>query len=198
MKILSPPAARAAILDGTAPDHLTVGGGLYLAGCTGLTGLPDHLTMRGYLSLAGCTGLTGLPDYLTVEGGLYLDGCTGLTCLPDHLTLRGSLYLDGCTGLRSWTGLVAWDEEMHRAPDAPASPGSRSSPGSRRPLPRSLGGATPTAPGAENSRARRHCHTGARRAGRPVRRPFTPPFCRKVNENSLATRITILSCDRAT
>ena len=35
------------------PDGLTVGGDLYLRGCTGLTALPDGLTVGGYLSLDG-------------------------------------------------------------------------------------------------------------------------------------------------
>ena len=74
-------------------DNLTVGGSLYLRGCTGLTSLPDNLTVGDYLYLQGCTGLTSLPDNLTVGDYLDLRGCTGLTSLPDNLTVGGSLYL---------------------------------------------------------------------------------------------------------
>lgn len=37
------------------PDGLSVGGGLYLNGCAGLTSLPDGLSVGGWLDLEGCT-----------------------------------------------------------------------------------------------------------------------------------------------
>ena len=39
------------------PDNLTVGGSLYLSGCTGIQALPDNLTVGGSLDLSGCTGI---------------------------------------------------------------------------------------------------------------------------------------------
>ena len=42
------------------PEGLTVGGSLYLIGCTGLTALPDGLTVGVHLDLYGCTGLSGV------------------------------------------------------------------------------------------------------------------------------------------
>jgi hypothetical protein len=60
----------------------------------GMLHLPDGLTVRGGLYLTGCTGLTALPEGLTVGGSLYLTGCTGLTALPDGLDkqVKGSIY----------------------------------------------------------------------------------------------------------
>jgi hypothetical protein len=75
------------------PDNLSVAGGLYLQGCTGITSLPDNLSVAGGLDLQGCTGITSLPDNLSVAGGLYLCG-TGITSLPDNLSVKGSFYLD--------------------------------------------------------------------------------------------------------
>ena len=54
---MTPSQARTAILAGTAPDGLEVGGSLDLGGCTGLTALPDGLEVGGSLYLRGCTGL---------------------------------------------------------------------------------------------------------------------------------------------
>jgi len=48
---------RQQILEGTAPDNLTVRANLDLRGCTGLTQLPDNLTVRGNLYLAGCPNI---------------------------------------------------------------------------------------------------------------------------------------------
>jgi hypothetical protein len=81
---------------------LTVGGNLYLDGCTGLKAFPDGLTVGGSLSLCGCTGLKELPNGLTVGGDLSLDGCTGLKALPDGLKVGGGLSLYGCTGLKAF------------------------------------------------------------------------------------------------
>ena len=60
------------------PDNLTVGGSLYLSGCTGIQALPDNLTVGGSLNLSRCTGIQALPDNLTVGGWLDLSGCTGI------------------------------------------------------------------------------------------------------------------------
>ena len=90
---------RADSTGASLPAGLTVGGSLYLSGCTGLTALPAGLTVGGSLYLSGCTGLTTLPAGLTVNGSLDLYGCTGLTALPDGLTAGGALDLRGCTGL---------------------------------------------------------------------------------------------------
>jgi hypothetical protein len=62
--------ARIMMID-ALPDGLTVGGSLYLSGCSGLTALPDGLTVGGWLNLRGCSGLTALPDGLTVGGGIF-------------------------------------------------------------------------------------------------------------------------------
>ncbi len=87
------------IVDGvlSLPDGLTVGGSLYLGGCTALTALPDGLTVGGSLHLVGCTALTALPDGLTVRDGLYLEGCTALTSLPDGMTIGCWLSCDHFT-----------------------------------------------------------------------------------------------------
>ena len=37
-----------------AKGHISVGGGLVLRGCTGLTSLPDNLSVGGGLDLEGC------------------------------------------------------------------------------------------------------------------------------------------------
>jgi hypothetical protein len=50
-------------------------------------------TVGGSLYLSGCTGLKALPDNLKVGGSLYLSGCTGLKALPDNLKVGGSLSL---------------------------------------------------------------------------------------------------------
>jgi hypothetical protein len=99
MTTMSPDEARREILEGTAPDGLSVGGALGLRGCTGLTVLPEGLSVGDWLDINGCTGLTVLPEGLSVGGSLYLGGCTGLTALPEGLSVGGSLDLSGCTGL---------------------------------------------------------------------------------------------------
>jgi hypothetical protein len=71
---------------------ITVPGNLDLEGIT-ITSLPDNLSVAGGLYLQGCTGITSLPDNLSVAGGLYLCG-TGITSLPDNLSVKGSFYLD--------------------------------------------------------------------------------------------------------
>jgi hypothetical protein len=83
------------------PAGLTVGGSLYLYGCTALASLPAGLTVGGSLDLHGCTSLASLPAGLTVGGSLYLGGCTALASLPVGLTVGGSLDLYGCTALAS-------------------------------------------------------------------------------------------------
>jgi hypothetical protein len=100
------------LIDGTAPDNLSVGGHLYLRGtaitslpdnlsvggsldlsCTAITSLPDNLSVGGHLDLS-YTAITSLPDNLSVGGSLYLSG-TAITSLPDNLSVGGSLYLRG-------------------------------------------------------------------------------------------------------
>ena len=83
------------------PDNLTVGGSLYLNGCTSLKSLPDNLTVGGSLYLGGCTSLESLPENLTVDGNLFLNGCTNLKSLPENLTVGNSIDLIGCTSIKS-------------------------------------------------------------------------------------------------
>ena len=47
--IVSSESARRLILSGTAPADLTVGGGLDLAGCTGLTQPPRRICMMPWM-----------------------------------------------------------------------------------------------------------------------------------------------------
>ena len=82
-------------------ESLTVGGGLYLRGCSSLVSLPKRLTVGGHLYLDGCASLVSLPEGLTVGGYLHLYGCSSLVSLPEGLSVGGSLYLDGCTSLVS-------------------------------------------------------------------------------------------------
>lgn len=101
------------------PDGLTVGGWLYLEGCTALTALPDGLSVGDWLDLRGCTALASLPDGLSVGRELELSGCTALTALPDGLTVGDWLELSGCTALTAlpdglsvggdWIGLGGCD-----------------------------------------------------------------------------------------
>jgi hypothetical protein len=104
--VRNPQQARKMILGGTAPEGLTVGGYLYLGGCTGLTALPEGLTVGGYLYLGGCTGLTALPEGLTVGGHLYysqpapyLATAKNLTCKSLRPVLGDRKYWGGLLGL---------------------------------------------------------------------------------------------------
>ena len=82
-------------------DALTVGGSLYLTGCTGLTSLPEGLTVGDWLDLTGCTGLTSLPDALTVGGSLYL---TGWKYLPAGTYTCELIYARAANGPQEWRG----------------------------------------------------------------------------------------------
>jgi hypothetical protein len=75
-KLKVPEARILLVNDLSVARGLSVGGYLYLRGCTGLTVLPEGLSVGGYLDLEGCTGLTVLPEGLSVGGSLYLRGCT--------------------------------------------------------------------------------------------------------------------------
>ena len=72
------------------------GGYLDLSG-TGITSLPENLTVGGYLYLGGCTGITSLPENLTVGGYLDLGGCTGITSHERNKVkqLKDGDYVDG-------------------------------------------------------------------------------------------------------
>ena len=96
-KLKVPEAMVLLVNDISEAEGLSVGGDLYLSGCTSLTALPEGLSVGGYLDLRGCTSLTALPEGLSVGGDLDLSGCTGLTALPDGLSVGGGLCLRGCT-----------------------------------------------------------------------------------------------------
>jgi hypothetical protein len=104
---------------GIAPDHLTVGGSLYLSG-TGITALPDNLTVGRSLDLRD-TGITALPDNLTVGGSLYLSG-TGITAL--HIDERGyrldragKHYHAGCRRFTRAEALAHWGSPDYPDPE---------------------------------------------------------------------------------
>ena len=81
------------------PDNLTVGGSLYLNGCTSLKSLPDNLTVGGSLYLGGCTSLESqkikkLKDGDYVPGRyLYADGI--LTHVKRRKAVNGITYYQG-------------------------------------------------------------------------------------------------------
>lgn len=77
---------------GVTPDHLHVGGSLFLMGVP-ITALPEGLRVGGDLFLSN-TVITALPEGLRVGGWLFLNG-TAITALPEGLHVRGSLVLDG-------------------------------------------------------------------------------------------------------
>jgi hypothetical protein len=56
------------ILNGSAPEGLSVEGNLSLGGCTSLATLPARLSVGGCLELSGCTSLATLPESLSVGG----------------------------------------------------------------------------------------------------------------------------------
>jgi hypothetical protein len=65
---ITPDNARKLILAGTAPKNMSVGSGLDLTGCTGLTALPEGLSVGGWLDLTGCTGLVNVAWFAKPAG----------------------------------------------------------------------------------------------------------------------------------
>jgi len=73
----------------------TVGGGIYLEGCTSLNNLGNLETVRGGLDLDGCTSLASLGNLENVGGYLFLRGCTNLTTLGNLETVNNNISSHG-------------------------------------------------------------------------------------------------------
>src|SRR3954465_8854544 len=93
---LSAQEARVLILQGRAPDNLTVQGHLKLSKQNELTTLPAHLNVTR-LTLDDCSSLQELPRGLHCYELSLVN--TPLRTLPDDLSVEYRLDLSGCKQL---------------------------------------------------------------------------------------------------